>query len=144
MGEINFEPTGNFAHITKFLILRKVLLILFPLYLHVDNTNINRKYSNKATTKNVHSFKTVNPNFTYKIAFVFYKIPTLWSSEVNKAILEQVKWRNRLVIICSNCLRKKTMCTKLIPEIVKPSISEVTLFENAPPWLGRGIPVSLS
>ena len=45
-------------------------------------------------------------------------MPTSWSSEVNKAILEQVKWRNGIMIICFHFLRDKNYVHKIIPETV--------------------------
>ena len=37
----SFIPTGNFGHNTKFLTFGKASLILSPLYLNVNNANIN-------------------------------------------------------------------------------------------------------
>ena len=62
-----------------------------------------------------------------KIAFIFLKMPTLWSLEVNKAILEQVKvaeWEVTDNIlkqiklaeeIKEQILKKLKLCTKLFP-----------------------------
>ena len=45
--------------------------------------------------------------------YLFYKKPTVWSSEVNKVFLEQVKWQNRIIIICFNFLRNKDCVHKI-------------------------------
>ena len=58
----------------------------------------NHKYRKSVATKKVHSlimnmkFRNSKFNIWCKKAFIFLnKIPTLWSLEVNKAIVEQVK-----------------------------------------------------
>ena len=59
-------------------------------------------------------FWNSNLNILCDTAFIFFnKMPTLWSSEVNWVILEQVeKWRNRIMIICFNFLRNKNYVHK--------------------------------
>ena len=58
----------------------------------------NHKHRKSVATKKVRSlvmnmkFRNSKFNILCKIAFIFLnKIPTLWSLEVNKAILEQVQ-----------------------------------------------------
>ena len=80
----------------------------------------NHKYRKNAITKKalfkkmVLKFWNSNLNILCDIAFIFFnKMPTLWSSEVNWVILEQVeKWRNRIMIICFNFLRNKNYVHK--------------------------------
>ena len=52
------------------------------------------------------STQTENVIHFIQIAFIFsYKIPALWSLEVNKAILEEVKVAQNKMIICFSFLR---------------------------------------
>ena len=100
--KLKFESIGNFAHTTEFLTLRKALLILLPLYFKMlimqistqaDNHKYRRKCCNWKPLFKKMGLKFRNPNFNIlcKIAFIFFnKMPTLWSSEVNRAILGQV------------------------------------------------------
>ena len=39
-------------------------------------------------------------NILCKKNVYLFILPTLWSSKINKVILEQVKWQNRIMIIC--------------------------------------------
>ena len=48
-----------------------------------------------------------------------YEMPTIWSSEVNQATLEQVKVVEKdYDYMPSIFLKTETMCTKLVPETV--------------------------
>ena len=59
----------------------------------------NHKYRKSATTKKKKNFqkmslKFLNPKFNIFLQnniYFLFKMPTLWSSEVDKAILEQLK-----------------------------------------------------
>ena len=58
----NSEPTGNFAHTTKFLTLCKAMLSLLPLYpqmliKEISNQTDNHKYRKNVAIKKIHSFK---------------------------------------------------------------------------------------
>ena len=77
----NFEPNGNFACNTGFLILWKALLIILSLYLQmlimqISTQTDNHKYRQNVRTKNVHSkkmgLKFWKPNFNIlcKIEFI--------------------------------------------------------------------------
>ena len=76
--EQNFEPIGNCAHTTGFLVLGKALLILLPLYLpmliiQISTQTDNHKHRKSVATKKVHSlkkwvwiFETLNSTFYTK------------------------------------------------------------------------------
>ena len=88
----NFEPIGNFAHTTKFLTIRKPLLILLLLYLQMliimlimqISTQIdNCKYRKSVETKKSMLFQTMDLKFwntkfniLCNIAFIFYEMST--------------------------------------------------------------------
>ena len=96
----NFEPTGNFAYNIGFLTLRKALLILLPLYLQILIMQISTQTDNLSTEKMLQLkkqvwnlkkwIKVLKPkHFMQNSINFFNKIATVWSSKVNKAILEQ-------------------------------------------------------
>ena len=98
----NFEPTGNFAYNIGFLTLRKALLILLPLYLQILIMQISTQTDNLSTEKMLQLkkqvwnlkkwIKVLKPkHFMQNSINFFNKIATVWSSKVNKAILEQGK-----------------------------------------------------
>ena len=98
----NFEPTGNFVYNTGFLTLRKALLILLPLYLQILIMQISTQTDNLSTEKMLQLkkqvwnlkkwIKVLKPkHFMQNSINFFNKIATVWSSKVNKAILEQGK-----------------------------------------------------
>ena len=82
LGKMKFEPIGNFAHTIGFLTLRKVLLILLPLYLQmlimqISTQTDNHKHRESVATKKVVfikiNVKFQNPKFNtlYKLTFIF-------------------------------------------------------------------------
>ena len=65
-------------------------------------------------------FRNTKFNIFCKITFLFlYKMIKLRSSEVDKVTLEQVKKEVRLWLYAFQFFKKKTIETKLVPEIYK-------------------------
>ena len=62
-----------------------------------------------------------NPKFNIfleKNIYFWHKMPTHWSSEVDKAILEQVKVEVELQLVASTFEKAETKQAKLLPETV--------------------------
>ena len=86
-----------FSAYPKIFDLRKVpSFTICPLSLNVNNANINTK----STIFKKMGLKIWNPKFKgFFWQNYIYKLATLWNSEVNKAVLEQVKGGGMVIII---------------------------------------------
>ena len=62
-------------------------------------------------------------HFMQKSIYLFHKLPTLWSSEVNKAILEQVKVVEEEILEINSCiftLKSFSCCNSVMPFFAMP------------------------
>ena len=116
----NFETTGNFAHITKFLTLQKALLILLPLNLQIlimlTSPQTDNKYRKNAANKKVllkNGSEVLKHKFNILCQITFIFLIKCQPFGVQRPIRQF--W---IMIICFNLLRNKNFVHKIKPEAV--------------------------